>query len=267
MADFIKPEKIKLITNENGEPINPRGPVRNTADLQRSIKECGKIIVPLSVAEEEQTGDLYLINGHRRMTAAKIMGLELVPFQVVHVGKISEDLLLDMMLATNVQEAFPAIVLDGSGQVVGGLAMAIRNRIEGSDRTIESLSDLMGMRTDVISAYFRLCYAPTRTQKAVASGRLSITAYSRIKYADPELQADIVGDGESQISVSAVVKKLKTRKAAKFGAYAAESDQDDDIHTNYLNEALRLIRLALTADLNARSEHIIGEIKNILEAK
>lgn len=227
----ISPSAIRLHM-ASGRKVNPRGPIRDTTDLQQSIGKHG-ILQPLLVRLDAQ-GHLWLIDGERRLTAAKALGLPVVPYVVREAEGIN---IVDLMLATNLHEQFPDIVIDGAGTVVGGVAFAVAQRLAQGDTTIEGLARVMGLRPDLVSAYNHLTQAPVEIRQAVARGRLSMTAYARMKRAPEAVQVEIVQaasgqDGDGQVTLDRVRQGLRQSKGAIDGlaslvAAEAQATPDD----------------------------------------
>lgn len=206
----INPSAIHLHMDQ-GRKVNPRGPIRDTADLQDSIREHGQIFQPLLV-RRDQAGRLFLIDGERRLTAAKIMGLPLVPYAIIEAEGVN---IVDLMLATNLHEQFPEIVIDKAGAVVGGVAFAVAQRLTAPGMTIERLARVMGKRPDLVSAYRQLTVAPVEVREAVARGRLSMSAFARMKHAPAHVQAEIVraaANDDKDVTLDKVREALRQSK-------------------------------------------------------
>ena len=258
---YVHPGKIHVVKDDDGFVLNPRGPIRNTTGLQRSIKAVGRVLNPLLVRKDDDAR-LWLIDGHRRLTAARALKLKHVPYYLSDAKDDSE--ILDIMMASNVQESFPAIVLGKDGVVIGGIAKAVATKINYGGRSLQSLGDLMGLQPDVVSAHARLNVAPIEVRKAVAKGRMSITAFARMKYAPPDVQCEIVGDDdEEKVSVSKVRDKLKDIKESARSELDFGESADGVLEV--LQDILSQLRLALTQDIGPREQFVLEKIR--LEAK
>lgn len=254
---MVAPGDISIEVDAEGNPRNPRGPVTDTTDLQASIKEIGRIVEPLLVYRNPD-GTYTVAKGHRRLTAARIMNLAAVPCIVIERDPALN--LLDVMLSDFVHQSFPPIVLNGKGGVVGGVAKAVASRLATGDRTMESLARLMGVRPDVVSALNQLNYAPLAVKKAVADGRLSLTAFARMKHAPEDVQTRIVED-EDDVTVSRVREALREAKAEDA---QATGEEEGPPLLEQLNDVLAFLRWAAGTELGPREAYVWGQIQEVV---
>lgn len=255
----IDPALIHTERGRDGNLLNPRGAVVDTTDLQDSISEIGRILKPL-LLRQDRDGKLWLIDGQRRLTAARALGLSEVPYLIVDAN---QNEVLDLMLVSNVHEGFPPIVLDGKDRVTGGVAKAVASVLADGTRTMQSLARIMGVRPDVVSAYLRLVDAPAPVRRAVAEGRLSVTAFARMKHAPVEVQLDViesVAEGDP-ITVDQVRDMLK---AIKFDP--ADLEFPVDI-VGMCNDLAGTIRDAPIEKIGVREEYAIYSLRDALTAK
>jgi hypothetical protein len=198
---------------------NVRGEVRDTTDLQPSIKQFG-ILEPLQVTLRD--GKLYLVNGYRRWTAARVVGLDLIP---VMIFDISLDEVLDYQLATAIQQEHPDAVFKDD-RIVAGRCWAAYHKIEcGALRS--EVATMMGVTPDVAGAYHCLFTDLPEVQKAVADQRLAITAYSLMKHANDELKQYVVAK-KGNIPASFVRDTLKSWAMIKQRLDQAEPVEDEE---------------------------------------
>ena len=261
MIEYVSPTEILIEVDEVGRPVNPRGRVRDTTDLQASIQEAGGIVEPLLVRRGED-GRLWLVNGHRRLVAASRLGLTAVPVVAVEVrsGMSSRT----MMLASDVRQAFPALVLDKTGTVIGGVAAAVREELEETGRTRESLARVMGIRPDVVSAYEQLVRAPVEVRRAVADGRLSINGFARMKHSPAEVQSEIVAAAEGEaVTVRAVREGLKQASMVQRTEEGVMYQEEDAVAV--LNGVkARLMGVLAEGELGMRERFLLTEIGDIV---
>lgn len=187
---------------EDPDVPNMRGPViGDTTELQESIKIRG-IEEPLWVRAGREPDTYYLIDGHRRLAAARIIELEKCP---VLLKDIEADQGVELMLTADMREKQPHVVVDDSGEVVGGLCWAFHYELEQGKRQID-IAAARGVTADVIGAYNALYSDTIDMKRAVASGRLAITVYSLLKHADSAFKKYILS--KKKLSARTVRKEI-----------------------------------------------------------
>lgn len=160
---------------------NPQQPRHDFAeeelqDLAASIKEHG-IIQPLVVTKiaPEQ---YELITGERRLMAAKIAGLEMVP--VIIREEEGEREKLEIALIENIQRKDLNVVEE---------ARAYKKLIEEFDLTQEEISARVGKSRSAIANKVRLLGLPIEIQRALIEGKISEGhARSILAISNPEKQ-------------------------------------------------------------------------------
>lgn len=202
----IPVDAIHIQVDEQGEPINPRGPVRSSLDLQASIRE-GDLIQPLQVRWMDGAKETayWLQHGHRRLAAVRELGWKKVPCIISEKeSSPTEDILL--MLAGDVSESYPPLYL----------ARAFA-RLVAQGVAMKQIADTWGQTADAVSAHIQLLDAHPDAQQAVVDGRMSISAFARVKHLAQEKQADLVASvAEDQpISTRAVMAYMKEQREAK----------------------------------------------------
>lgn len=214
--------RVEKILDDPDVP-NIRGPlIGDTVELQESIKIRG-VEEPLWVRVFfGQAGFYYLIDGHRRLAAAKIIGLKEIPVLVKDVGPAQG---VELMLTADMREKQPHIVLGESGVVVGGLCWAFHYEIEQGKRQID-VAAARGVTADVVGAYNSLFTDLTEVKKAVANGRLAITVYSLFKHSSWEFKTYLMA--RKKLSARSVRKEIRdwpiTKEKMKSGS-ARGSDE------------------------------------------
>lgn len=199
---YIPLNKILIqIDPEDGLPINPRGTVGNTGDLEETIASQG-LLTPLLVRPvPDREGYYYLRHGHRRLTAVGRMGWQTVACNVQAEGDWVSDTL--DMLAAGTQEEYPALSV--ARRVVRLKAAGLNNK--------EIAAAWGGKSPDTISAYEHLLDAPQEMQAAIMDGRVGVTVFACIKKLPPEEQLEILEAHEGEITMSQVKAYRKQRKA------------------------------------------------------
>lgn len=208
--------------------LNPRGPIRETADLQAAIRNAGRIHNPLWVrpARDEDgqkiKGKYWIIDGERRWKAAGQLGMETVP---VIVKDVDDDEARALILAANQHEDLPAIVMDKEDGVIGGLCVLVSQALK-AETNRQVLAAQLGESPDVVSAYDYLSRDITAIQRKVAKGQLAITVYSLIKRAPVALKLYVA---ERKGSVSANwVREVKKNWASIERDLAEQAAVEDD---------------------------------------
>lgn len=197
---FLNVQVEKII--EDPDVPNIRGPlVGDTVELQESIKIRG-VEEPLWVRPGRE-GFYYLIDGHRRLAAVRIIGLNEIP---VLIKDIEPSQGIELMLTADMREKQPHIVLDKNGRVVGGLCWAFHYEIEGGKRQID-IAAARGVTADVVGAYNSLYEDLTEVKQAVANGRLAITVYSLFKHSSWEFKTYLMS--RKKLSARSVRKEIR----------------------------------------------------------
>lgn len=203
-----------------GLPINPRGAVLDSTDLQTSIKAQG-LLQPLVVRPAyEATQSLYLlVHGHRRYTAVSALGWERVPCTVLGGQRTQEDDIL-LMLAGDTGVPYPPL----------SVARAFV-RLRESGKKLKEIASAWGKTADVVSAHIELLDAAPVARQAVMEGRMGISVFARIKHlpqAEQEVVVSAVPDGKP-ITMGVVMEAMKGRRARseERGAKGEERGERD----------------------------------------
>lgn len=260
-AETVAISAIGLMTDEFGHALNPRGERFTSTDLQASIRETG-VVEPLLCWR--QGDQLWLLNGHRRLKAAEAVGLTHVPVVVVDRVSSQAEALIHM-LATDVHDDFPTLVLDADGSVIGGKALAVARLLQTPDETTgelptrEAVGQLIGTNYNVVTALERMLTAPVEVRRKIASGDLSVSAFSRMKYAPEDVQREIVDSAEDAVSVTHVREKLREAKQAK--ASPAPLPNEDLLAK--LNQCYQLLSSIEPAELSPRESMAYERIERL----
>ncbi len=193
--------------------VNIRGPlVGDTTELQESMRQRG-IEDPLWVrpaaygkdAEDiDDEGPYYiLIDGRRRLTAAKAIGLEEVPCLL---KVVDEEEAIDLMLTADMRKKQPPIVLDKEDNVVGGLCWAFYRQV-AAGKEMKNIGVSRGVRSDIVGAYVSLHDDLPELRRAVSSGRLGMTVYSLCKHQEPDFKRYLLT--RKALSARVVRKEMK----------------------------------------------------------
>jgi ParB/RepB/Spo0J family partition protein len=214
---------------------NPRGPIFDTTSLQPSIQTDG-IKRPLWVRPAENgDGGYWLIDGYRRWTAARAVGVEVVPAEVHDVddGQVRR-----LQMLANQQENLPFIVMNKDDEIIGGTCVIVCHEKQENKAKNYELAAYLGVTSDTIGALYRLCSEPPDVQRLVAdkgpngTPKMAITVYSKIKTAPPEMKAYIVAQVKAQkikgqITARYVLDLMKKWDDIEGGLSENEPDESD----------------------------------------
>ncbi len=168
------------VSSIEANPFQPRSYFDETAleELAASITKLG-IVQPLTV-REVSAGRYQLIAGERRLRAAKLAGIELVP---AFVRTADDQAMLELALVENIQrENLDAIEV----------AISFQRLIEECDLTQEQLSDRVGKQRSTVTNYLRLLKLPAEIQLGIRDKVLTMGhARALISVEDPKVQMNI----------------------------------------------------------------------------
>ena len=214
-------------------PINKRirGRIESKSTLIDSMSVVGQANEIVCVQSDDSS---YLaIDGGSRLSAAIEAGVKEIEISVR--PPMSDDEIRRYILATSVRSPFPDIILGDSGEVVGGMCLAVVDELESGVARVD-VAKAYGMSPDIVSAYRYLCSDIIEIKQAVATGRLSMTVYSRMKRKSDEFKKEMSErDGDLTYDV--------VRKAGKKSApQSAESGEEYTF--NGIDMAVRLRDMA-----------------------
>ena len=182
-------------------PFQPRNKFEEDTlnELARSIREQG-VIQPITVRKLGY--DKYqLISGERRLRAAKLAGLNVVP---TYIRVANDQQMLEMALIENIhREDLNAI----------DIGISYQRLIEECKMTNEELSERIGKDRTTITNYIRLLKLPPQIQLAIRDNKISMGhARAIINIENTELQLQIlkaiVSKNLSVRDVERIVKEL-----------------------------------------------------------
>jgi len=160
-------------------PQQPREaiPEDSLTELTASIREHG-ILQPLVVSHNPVTGMYTLIAGERRLRAAKLAGLDLVP---VIIRTVSEQQRLTQALIENIQRADLSPLETARG---------FRRLIDEFNLTHEALAEQVGKNRVTVTNTLRLLNLPSEVQEALSAARIS-EGHARALLGLPSTQAQL----------------------------------------------------------------------------
>lgn len=186
--------------------------------LAASITESGGIHTPLLVRREG--ANLIVLDGERRLRAAKLLGLVNVPV-VVTDEQLGEDDVIHRQL-----------VLDAQRVGLGPLerARAIERLMTLSSWNAEQVARKLGLSPATVSRSLAMLTLPEAIQVQVESGSISAdAAYHLARVDDPQEQESLAAEAAgSLLSRDALTRKLKRARRAE------EADRTGVIRTTAL---------------------------------
>lgn len=249
---FLNVRAIQVL--EDPDVPNMRGPeIGDTTELQESIKIRG-VEEPLWVRPGAEPDTYYLIDGHRRLAAARIIKLKEIP---ILIKSVDADQGVELMLTADMREKQPHVVIDAEGEVVGGLCWAFHYELEQGKRQID-IAAARGVTADVIGAYNSLFSDLPEMKKAVASGRMAITVYSLIKHSPEPFKKYLLL--KKKLSARTVRKEIREWPIteAKLERASARGDDEKPIVGQDKEVELPIAEMPTAS-------HINGAYINILE--
>lgn len=142
------------------------------AGLAQSIREAG-VLQPLLVRRD---GDrLVVVDGERRLRAARLAGLDMVPV-IIEDAALAEGQILHRQLVIDAQRV---------GLSPMERASAIQRLMQATDWTAREVAVKLGISPAQVSKLLALTVLPRDVQDAVASGRMAMSAaYELARIAD-----------------------------------------------------------------------------------
>lgn len=175
-------------------------------ELSASIKEHG-IIQPLVVSPVPDSDDYILVAGERRLRAAGMAGLKLVPAITRHVNQQDQ---LELALIENVQRSdlSPLETAEAYHQLADRFGL-----------THEQIAERVGKSRTSVTNTLRLLNLPEKARTALAEGKIS-EGHARALLGLPNAQAQraalntILNLGLNVRQTEALVKKMSGEKPA-----------------------------------------------------
>lgn len=161
-----------VVVKSGDHPVNPRTHF-DTVGLQQSMRLIGQD-VPIKVfsgpALDVPEGYYGLIDGQRRLTAAKALSWKEIRIEVLPAPDTLADLLA-LMLASDVTEPFRPSELGRA------LAQLARDHLWG----IEKVAAVRGLKASEAQLLVDLAFAPPEVQQRVDSGEMSLSAWKVLR--------------------------------------------------------------------------------------
>lgn len=210
------------VSSIEANPFQPRTKFDDQAleELSNSIKKLG-IVQPLTV-REIGGGRYQLIAGERRLRAARLAGLTLVP---AYVRTADDQAMLELALVENIQrEDLDSVEV----------AISFQRLIEECRLTQEQLSERVGKQRSTVANYLRLLKLPAEIQLGIRNKQLSMGhARTLINIEDPKKQINVyynIIDGDLSVrQAEELVRQLQAEKAKD----PEKSERKKKLNDNY----------------------------------
>ncbi|MEK9130047.1 MAG: ParB/RepB/Spo0J family partition protein [Patescibacteria group bacterium] len=153
----ISIEKIKINSEQPRQNFDPEA----IEELANSILEHG-ILQPLIITNSKEQGFYELIAGERRLRAAKIIGLKIVPVRIREAGELEK---AQLALVENIQRQDLNPVEE---------AQAYQKLINKFNLTQEEVSKKIGKNRATIANILRVLTLPEEIQNALILNKISL---------------------------------------------------------------------------------------------
>jgi ParB family transcriptional regulator, chromosome partitioning protein len=172
--------------------------------LVTSIREHG-ILIPVLVADEQ--GTFRLLDGHRRVSAAREIGLLTVP-AVVRAGALDPAQVLTIQLTTAWQRADLSPV---------ERALAVAELMTLTGLSAGKVAAKLGVSAATVCRHLRLLKLPSAIQQHVATGRVAASAgYHLASVSDASIQDGLAAQvAAGELTRDGLVRKTKERPGGR----------------------------------------------------
>jgi ParB/RepB/Spo0J family partition protein len=190
---------IEFLRDADGTLVNPRGPIRDTTDLQFSMTLLGQ---KDPIKGFWRDGKFWVIDGHRRVTAARALGWTHIDADVETAPATASDLIV-RMLAADVREKLSPLAR----------ARSYRKLLEDVDWSIERLAKACGVKVDEIELHIAILSAPESVQRRIESGEMSLSAFKALRDQPVAVQEKAAALPKPSVgNVRQVVKEAKQER-------------------------------------------------------
>lgn len=249
---------IEVAKGEDGQPLNPRGKIRDTTKMQNSLNLIGQK-VPISVMKHRtKEGKYELLDGETRLIAARKLGMKTLRAHIVEPLYTTDDDLLAQMLATSVRTN-PLPTAKGRA-----LLKLIQKKYH-----IERAAQAFGMDVDEAQLLVDLVHADPRIQKHVDAGTMALSTWKALRdkpKAVKEKVADMQKPTRKAVQDTAKAEKQIGQDQSLVSALGASGAQHIVIDALGALRTLFLVHLSTMTDMDrVRAAQILGDLHSMLE--
>lgn len=225
--------ELKILEDQDG-PINPAARTRRTTDLQKSMQDrltqdLDPLIEPIVVAPPNGDGRYRLLSGHRRVTAARALGIK----ELSAVVDAGDDLLVTMTAANMHRDLSPME------------QVWMMRKLSHAGHTPQQIRAAFGWDVQGLQLRIDLAQADSKVQRLVDTGKMSWSAFRAICKESSERQEIIVEKAEERGRAERVT--VDAVRSAKKEVQDEENGERVAGDTLTLNERLNEIRSSIQA--------------------
>jgi len=174
----IPVKAVRFVKNPDGSLLNPRGEHWQAVDLSASVEAVGGFNDPIEVYMWADTGDsgetldpvYYVIDGHRRVTAARALNLETIPAIIKPMPETDADLHLIMVTKSVRQNIDPV-----------STAVALQRICKDKGWAIERAANAAGVKLWAARIMMNILDETPAMQARIRSGDVSLEAYRALQ--------------------------------------------------------------------------------------
>ena len=221
---YIGPESIVPFENNPFE-------VRDDEEMKsliESIKEYG-ILTPLVVSRQGRRGDvIQLVSGHRRLHAAKELGLQVVPVSYVtmtpaeiEIAVVDSNLQREHILPSEKAKAYKLKMeaLKKQGKRTDLTSTQDVSKL----RTNEFVGEQLNESRETVRRYIRLTYLIPELLDLVDEEKIALTPAVELSYLTDEEQYSLLGTIEEEDRTPSLSQAVRFKKLSQAGELSDES--------------------------------------------
>ncbi len=215
---YVNPEGIVPFENNPFE-------VRDDEEMKsliESIREYG-ILTPLVVSRQGRRGDvIQLVSGHRRLHAAKELGLQVVPVSYVtmtpaeiEIAVVDSNLQREKILPSEKAKAYK-LKMDAMKKTAGRPSKNVSQVATNSDTATE-IGKTLGDSRDQVFRYIRLNYLLPELLKMVDEERIALTPAVELSYLTEEEQKWLLETIETEEATPSLSQAQEMKNLSQAG--------------------------------------------------
>lgn len=215
---YVNPEGIVPFENNPFE-------VRDDEEMKsliESIREYG-ILTPLVVSRQGRRGDvIQLVSGHRRLHAAKELGLQVVPVSYatmtpaeIEIAVVDSNLQREKILPSEKAKAYK-LKMDAMKKTAGRPSKNVSQVATNSDTATE-IGKTLGDSRDQVFRYIRLNYLLPELLKMVDEERIALTPAVELSYLTEDEQKWLLETIETEEATPSLSQAQEMKNLSQAG--------------------------------------------------